>query len=302
MLFFQALEPRALFRLGFSVINWCGDGPLYFLLFPLLYWLRSPAIALRYGYLWGFAVLVMTVLQEHAGTLRPFLATPEQVAFLQYPLAGLYWFPDRQTLMEVYRQSPSFPSGHALFATALGLYVFAHTSSTGLRWLLLFSIVMIPLARLYRGVHYPADVLACSGLGFGLFLLASGVKWEGISMSLARLGIRRWHRQVILVGLLGSGLALLSRGALVVLLVLLSYPLMLTCTGQLRQRFVTVQSPGWRTINAVGGCLGVGMIVAATAPLLSLGALMSVPLVTAWVALGCPLLIAQTTTSRRTQR
>ena len=42
ILWLQALEPRAVVRLVFAGISWCGDGPLYFLLFPLLYWGNAP--------------------------------------------------------------------------------------------------------------------------------------------------------------------------------------------------------------------------------------------------------------------
>ena len=71
ILWLQALEPRAAVRLAFAGISWCGDGPLYFLLFPLLYWGKAPAVAVRYGYLWGWAVLVMTVLKSATATVRP---------------------------------------------------------------------------------------------------------------------------------------------------------------------------------------------------------------------------------------
>src|SRR4029450_3904375 len=60
ILFLQPLEPRAVVRLVFAGISWCGDGPLYFLLFPLLYWGKTPAVAVRYGYVWGWAVLVLS--------------------------------------------------------------------------------------------------------------------------------------------------------------------------------------------------------------------------------------------------
>src|SRR6266704_3205804 len=68
ILFLQALEPRAVVRLVFAGISWCGDGPLYFLLFPLLYWGKAPSVVVRYGYLWGWAVLSTTVLK---GSARP---------------------------------------------------------------------------------------------------------------------------------------------------------------------------------------------------------------------------------------
>jgi membrane-associated phospholipid phosphatase len=291
LVFLQALEPRGLFRLVFSAISWWGDGPVYLLLFPVLYWVKSRSIAVRYGYLWGASALVMTVLKEQTDTLRPFLAAPEQVAFLQYPLAGLYWFPTHDTLRDVYRHSSSFPSGHALFAASLGMYLLSHTAVAGLRWLLAFFIVMIPLARLYLGVHYLPDVLAGSGLGLLLFVLATRVKWEALRNRLARAGLQRWHQHVILVMTLGGILVLLSKAATFVLLIFLSYPLILTLAEKPIRSFAAESRAAWKTYNAVGGCLGVGVMLWATAPLLSLGTLGSVPLVTVWVTLGCPLMV-----------
>lgn len=294
MVLLQALEPRTLFRLVFSVINWCGDGPLYFLLFPLLYWRKDPAMAVRYGYLWGVAVLAMTVLKEHAATVRPFVAAPKQIAFLKYRLEGMYWFPTPEALMEAYAQSPSFPSGHALFAAALGLYLLAQTRAAGWRVLLIVFMVLIPVARLYLGVHYPIDVLAGSAVGLVLGWLASRVRWETVCDRLGCGGWRRWQRQLLLAVLLGGGLALVSTRAAFVLLLLLSYPVLLTLADHPRRRFATQQGTTWRTANAIGGGWGVGLIVLATAPLSALGSLVSVPLVTAWVTLGCPFLVTQT--------
>ena len=82
IIWLQAFEPRVLLRVVFASISWCGDGPLYFVLFPLLYWRKAPVIAIRYGYLVGVAVLVLTVLKAQTATLRPFLTAPGQVAFL----------------------------------------------------------------------------------------------------------------------------------------------------------------------------------------------------------------------------
>jgi len=302
IVFLQHLEPQGLFRLVFSVLGWCGDGPLYFLLFPLLYWRQSPTIAIRYGYLWGFAVLVMTVCKEQANTLRPFVVSPDYVAFLKYPLEGLYWFPHQDALMEAYRHSPSLPSGHALFSTALGMYLRTHIASRGVRWTLVFFMVMIPLARLYLGVHYPADVLAGSGLGLALFLLTTRVRWQAIARQLAPWGFRGWRRPIILGITLGSILACVSQRATFVWLVLLSYPLILHGTEPYIQAFAAKSDRAWRNQNTVWGCLGVGIILWTTAPLLSLGSLLSVPLVTVWVPMGCPLLVQSARNMRRTLR
>jgi membrane-associated phospholipid phosphatase len=290
ILFLQALEPRAVVRLVFAGISWCGDGPLYFLLFPLLYWGKAPSVAVRYGYLWGWAVLVMIVLKGSTATMRPFLAAPEQVAFLQPLLAGFSWFPSPDLLREAYRQSPTFPSGHALVATALGLYLAAHTPSVGWRCLLGGGIVLIPVARLYLGVHYPTDVLAGSAIGALLWALATRVRWPVHASHEARWRLWPW-RGLLLTGTLMGVLAVMALEVAVVWLLLLSYPVLLTVARRPIAAYAADRGAEWRTANAVGGCIGVGGLLLATAPFRSLGMLLSVPLVTAWVTLGCPYLL-----------
>jgi membrane-associated phospholipid phosphatase len=284
----------------FSAITWCGDGPLYFLLFPILYWAKSPGIAVRYGYLWGASLLVMTVLKEHFGTPRPFVVAPEWVACFKYPLEGLYRFASHEALLAAYRQSPAFPSGHALFSAALGMYLHAQTAARGVRWLLRFFVVMIPLSRVYLGVHYPVDVLAGSGVGLLLCCGATRDWWGAIGQGLSRLGLRRWQRPALLGVLLGGVLALLSKHAVLIWVILLSYPLLLTLGAQpIRVLAAEHEVDRWRS-QMVWGCVGVGMLLWATTPLRSLGTLLSVPLVTGWVTLGCPLLVK--TISMQTKR
>jgi hypothetical protein len=102
--------------------------------------------------------------------------------------------------------------------------------------------------------------------------------------------------------MLGSVLACVSQRATFVWLVLLSYPLILHGTAPYSQAFAAKSDTAWRNQNTVWGSLGVGLILWATAPLLSLGALLSVPLVTVWVPLGCPLLVQSARHLRRTLR
>ena len=244
-------------------------------------------MAVRYGYLWGWAVLVMTVLKGATATVRPFLAAPEQVAFLQPLLAGFYWFPSQDLLRAAYWQNSAFPSGHALVATALGLYLAAQTASAGWRCLLGSGIILVAVARVYLGVHYPTDVLAGSAIGALLWALAIRVRWPVLAAHGTR--GRRWPwRGLPLTGMLLGVLAVMAREAAVAWLFLLSYPVLLTVARRPIAAYATDRGAGWCTANAVGGGVGVAGLLLATAPLRSLGLLLSVPLVTAWVTLGCP--------------
>jgi len=288
----QALEPHALWHFVFALLSWCGDGPLYFLLFPLLYWRKAPAVAIRYGYVVGLAVLLLTVMKAQTTTPRPFLVAPDQVAFWPARLAGFSWFPSQDALIDAYRRDPSFPSGHALCAAAVGLSLVAQTASVWGRAVLVSLVVLIPLARLYLGVHYPTDVLAGSGLGVLVCLLATRLRGDVLTRRLARWGVTGWPGRVLLAGLGTLGLGVLAKAAAVVFVSCLSYPLLLRGLAPWIAAVAQGPDAAWRRANAVVGCLGVSGILLAMAPLRHGGWLLSVPCTTLWVTLGSPLLVA----------
>ena len=75
----------------------------------------------------------------------------------------------------------SFPSGHTSAATAFylgtALIVAWHTRHVWLRWLLVVLGVLVPIVvatcRMYRGMHYPTDVLTSFLLGLSLLAVAT---------------------------------------------------------------------------------------------------------------------------------
>jgi undecaprenyl-diphosphatase len=78
-------------------------------------------------------------------------------SFFDYPLPG----------------SPSFPSGHALYAASvfggLAVLVTARIRHPLLRlaiWFVAIALILlVGLSRVYLGVHYPSDVLAGYAIG-----------------------------------------------------------------------------------------------------------------------------------------
>jgi undecaprenyl-diphosphatase len=65
-------------------------------------------------------------------------------------------------------QDASFPSGHSAAAFAMSLIL---SDALPMLGPLLFGLaVLIGYSRIYRGVHYPSDVLAGSLLGWSLTL------------------------------------------------------------------------------------------------------------------------------------
>ncbi|MBX4190062.1 phosphatase PAP2 family protein [Candidatus Parcubacteria bacterium] len=65
---------------------------------------------------------------------------------------------------------PSFPSGHASFYFALAIAVYLYNKTLGY-WFLAAAILM-GIARIYIGVHWPFDILAGAAVGFVVALLA----------------------------------------------------------------------------------------------------------------------------------
>ena len=110
---------------------------------------------------WHRGALLVVVTLAGAGLLNWLLkfsfARVRPVSFFDYPLPV----------------SPSFPSGHALFAAGvfggLAVLLTARIRSLLLQvviWLVAVSLVLlVGISRVYLGVHYPSDVLAGYAIG-----------------------------------------------------------------------------------------------------------------------------------------
>lgn len=84
-------------------------------------------------------------------------------------LFRLIYFKPRPPLVFVFDplislpDSSSFPSGHATFFAALAFAVFCFSKKRG--WFYFVSAIVIGIARIFVGVHYPLDILAGLVLG-----------------------------------------------------------------------------------------------------------------------------------------
>lgn len=142
----------------FKIFTWIGSAyvviPITLIAFLLLYFIYQQR---------GQAFLFVTVI---VGTV------------LSNELLKLYFKRERP---EIYRiidaGGLSFPSGHTMMAFSLYsiiAYVLWHNmKSLGSRILLIFCvalmIIIIPMSRIYLGVHYPSDIVG--GLAASTFLI-----------------------------------------------------------------------------------------------------------------------------------
>lgn len=136
------------------IIFFADTLPYFVVFFAILYLL---AISRTYGYTLdrfkeitlvfftaSFAWFLSYLFKNLFSTLRPFEALPGVVSLL--PETGF-----------------SFPSGHATFFMALAFIIFLFHKKIGS--LFIFSAVLIGLARISLGVHYPIDILVGFILG-----------------------------------------------------------------------------------------------------------------------------------------
>lgn len=154
---------------GVDIILWCqqfspaldqlfifftllGGEDFFMLLLPLVYWCMDRGTGARLTLLFLVSVYVNAVLKVWCGQPRPF----------QYDESV-------QKLFDA--GGEGFPSGHTQGAVVLWGYLAARFKR---KWLFVLAgilIVMIPLSRVYLGVHFPTDLIGGYAIGVVLLLL-----------------------------------------------------------------------------------------------------------------------------------
>ena len=146
---------RRAVRTYFRAVSKLGDGAFWVALVLAMVMVdgwRGLDTAARMAVVGGVATLLYRRLKHWTKRPRPFAADARIQA----------WIPP----LDEY----SFPSGHTLHAVSFS--VVACAAYPQLAWLLLPFTLSIALSRVVLGVHYPSDVLAATGIGGGLGLLA----------------------------------------------------------------------------------------------------------------------------------
>lgn len=130
-----------------TLIVFFGDYLIYFAVIPFVYfWFKDRRLFFKLVFSVALAIFVRTLINYIFPTPRPY-----EVSSIPPILR--------------YTNKPSFPSGHTSFAVAFAATTFLKYKKLGIAFLLL--AILIGIARVIGGVHFPIDILG--GILVGVF-------------------------------------------------------------------------------------------------------------------------------------
>jgi membrane-associated phospholipid phosphatase len=150
VLWFQQASPAL--DIPFKILTLMGNELFYLVFFPLLYWCLDRRVGARLIILFLFSSFINALAKELAGQPRPFQYDPAVQKLWDAGGGGL-------------------PSGHTQSAVVLWGYLASQWRRAWLWWVAGALIVLIPLSRVYLGVHFPTDLIGGYLLGAALLLL-----------------------------------------------------------------------------------------------------------------------------------
>lgn len=151
MVFFQGLRVSFLSSLA-EAITFLGEGGATVLIIFFIYY----AIDKKKGFAIGATVMTGTAVNNTLKVIfripRPWVKYPDDIVPLRESTATGY----------------SFPSGHSTTAGVLYGSIYRAFKNKAVRIISVVLMVLIPLSRIYLGVHWPLDILF--GITIGLLL------------------------------------------------------------------------------------------------------------------------------------
>ncbi|HOT91179.1 MAG TPA: phosphatase PAP2 family protein [Anaerolineae bacterium] len=155
ILWLQRFHPALDFP--FKALTFVGD-ELFFLLFlPLIYWCLDRRTGARVTLLFLISAYVNAVAKEFFNQPRPAQYSTQVWAYSDVGGSG------------------GLPSGHTQNTLAVWGYLAAKVRRTWMWIVAGLLIVLVPLSRLYLGVHFPHDLLG--GYILGAILLFAYLRW-----------------------------------------------------------------------------------------------------------------------------
>lgn len=158
MLFLQELRTPLLTKIV-ELLTSLGEQMIVIAVMVIIYW----CIDKKKGFLVAAPILFSTVTMQ---SLKAIFRVPRP--FMEYPdlIIG-----ERQSTATGY----SFPSGHSTTAASFYGGLYKAFSDKYVRGISIALMIIIPLTRLYLGVHWPMDVVAGTliGLFFSLFMAST---------------------------------------------------------------------------------------------------------------------------------
>ena len=150
VLWFQQASPAL--DLPFKALTLMGNEVFYLIFLPLVYWCVDRRVGARLIILFLLSSCTNAAAKQLAGQPRPFEYDP--VVQRLWPAGGR-----------------GFPSGHTQSAVVIWGYLASQFRKTWF-WVVAGAlIVLIPLSRVYLGVHFPTDLLGGYLLGAALLVL-----------------------------------------------------------------------------------------------------------------------------------
>ncbi len=156
VLWFQQFRPWL--DLPFEAFTFMGEEVFFLILLPLVYWCLERSVGAR--------LLVLFILSAHTNALAKVLANQ--------PRPSLY--DDRVWAFSDVGGSNGFPSGHTQNTTVLWSYIAAQVRQRWMWILAALLMILVPMSRIYLGVHFPHDLWG--GYLLGALLLFTFLTWE----------------------------------------------------------------------------------------------------------------------------
>ncbi|MBN1662025.1 MAG: phosphatase PAP2 family protein [Deltaproteobacteria bacterium] len=141
----------------FKIITFCGEELFFMALLPLVYWSVNRTAGVRLLILFLFSAWVNSAVKTLACDARPY----------QY---------DSRVKAIQHVSSWGFPSGHTQLSVTVWGYMAEAFRKKWLTVLAAAMMILVPLSRLYLGVHDPPDLIG--GYLIGFILLIAFIKIE----------------------------------------------------------------------------------------------------------------------------